>query len=78
MENKYTVSKTTALYLDAIKANNDLLDAVTKAVKAHYMGDLSVLDKGFNDAYDNLTAELYALLTRSINDNVCFSEISEI
>lgn len=75
---EYKVSEITALYLDAIKANDELLEAVLKAVKKHYMGDISVLDKGFNTAYDNLSAELYALLTRSINDNVCFNDFNEI
>lgn len=74
----YKVSKTTALYIDALRESDKLYDAVVAAVKEHYAGDLTVLDTGFNKAFDDLNAELYALLSRSIHDNLAFSDSEEI
>lgn len=70
----YKVTKTTSMYIDAIRECDKLYGMVIDAVKEHYSGDLSVLEQGFTDTFDSMRVELFALLTRSINDNIAFTD----
>lgn len=67
------VSKTTALYIEALKEANTLYDKVLKAADEYSgnEGGDELLAQGFNEAYNAMTKEIYILLNKNINENVC-------